>query len=1032
MEGSCVVQEVRYRRVRSDDGPRLLDFWLNLSPQSKRTYAPFMERSGQLVLWEQAAKRYAQGPDIGIVAVASGDRIVGLGVVDRITDTERLPNFGLGVDDRYHRLGIGSHLMAMVLQEADKLGPQQLSLVVVSYNAPAQHLYRKFGFRVTGAPRRGEDGLTYLYMVRIRPDLDGGTDMEKTATQASRDWVVHIVPGSHFDLGWCGSPAECLAYGDEIIRSAIDAIVGDWPGYRFTVEYSLFAEHFLASYPEYLGTVRALVEAGRLEIGASVTGMMEQVLDGELTLRSVVYAQEWAEKTLGRRLSTAQHTDLSGYTLQIPQILARSGVSYLSYSRFHPPIRLHWWQAPDGSRVLAANHPHMYGWGLVLRRGEGEAKVPGQLASMGACWPVDDILMIDEMDCLMGDPQIVEKAAQLQGKGIARFELSTISQFFAAVKDAELPIYQGEAPYAIYSIHAGSPDTYLEARLAENRLASAEKLSTLRELAGMGCYPFSALRRGWEGLFYPQDHNVGGCHGKLNAEARRVKALSSRLAADEVLQEGMTELITHIRYARSGDQVPVVVYNPLSWPRTDVVRTYLEVDGRDRKGLHAVALDGELVPCQVLHAENAGDHERVDHKARNRSWLDVQFLARDVPAMGYRVYYFSTLEENGTGTVWRQPPHGAIEGRRFALTLGEDGTVHSLVWKEQGIDLVGEGKHEFNEIVVREDLRQEIEVAHEAEVSQGRLDSAEEKLNFTGKEWRSHLRVQRIEEGPLHTRVLLAGVILDAPVEQEIILFNDLARVDLLTRLHWQGARHALVSVAYPFNVPGGQLTYEVPFGAVRMGQDELPGGYESPNRFVQKWIDLSNERYGVTFATRCGDHHLEGQTISPIVLRSTYTEAEMDFWYENKGSFEFGFSIYPHQGGWQENRTYRRGWEYNNPLLAGTLCTCRPFDTVQGRATLPEALSLCEVTGENVVVTSMGKAREDGKEYALRLFEVEGLAQEIGCRFCFPVRKAWRTNLLGDHLEELPITDGAVRLKVSPYEICQINVEFQDQPRKG
>ena len=1024
MRRSNAAIAVQYRRVEPDDGPKLHEFWLSMSPQSKRTYCPYGPNSWLLQPWVESAERYALGPDFGLVATAPDGAVVGLGVVDRLADTERLPNFGLGVDDRYQGQGIGSRLMRLVLQEADSLGPPRLSLTVVNYNAPAQHLYKKLGFRVTGPLRHGEDGLTYLYMVRLRPGSGGESDVDETELP-HRDWTVHVVPGSHFDLGWVAAPAECLTYGDEIIRSAIDAILGAQPGYRFTVEYSLFADHFLASYPEYLDRARELVAADKLEVCASVTGMMEQVLDGEAALRCVTYSQEWAERVLGRRLRAAQHSDLSGYTLQFPQILARSGVSYLAYSRFHPPIRLHWWQAPDGSRVLAANHPHHYGWGLTLRRGQGESKLPDQLASMDACWPVDDILMADEMDCLIGDPQIVEQAAQLQAIGIARFRMGTISQFFVAVEKADLPTYQGEAPYAIYSIHAANPATYREARLAENRLATGEKLSTLRELAGMGRYPYATLHRAWEDLFYPQDHNVGGRHGKLNAEVRQTRALSARVAADQVLQEGLTQLITHIPYSRRGEAVPVVVYNPLSWPRTDLVRTYLEVDGRGKNGLRAIDTEGKPIACQVLHAESSGDHERVDHARERRSWLDVELLATDVPPLGYRVYYLFPQEDGTASTRWQEPPHGAIEAAHFSLTLGEDGTLHSLVWKERGLDLVGRGEHEFNELVALEDLRYEVEVAHEAEVAGGSLGGDERKLNFTGKEWRSHLRVQRIEQGPVHTKVILEGTILDAPVVQEIILYDALARVDFVTRIDWRGTRHTQVRLAYPFNVPGGSMTYEVPFGAVRLGEDELPGSYDGPNRFVQKWIDLSNQDYGLTFSTRSGDHSLEGETISPIVLRSTYTEAEMDFWYENKGTFEFAFSVQPHQGGWKEGHTYRQGWAYNNPLLAASLCTCPPIDTIAGRAHLPEELSLCRVAGDNVVLTSISKQARGSSEYALRLFEMEGREGEIACRFCFPLRRVWRTNLLGDHLGELAVADSEVRLTVSPYEICQLVVEF-------
>ena len=38
-------------------------------------------------------------------------------------------------------------------------------------------------------------------------------------------WQFFIVPGSHFDYGWCASIAECLSYGDLIIKTALDAML---------------------------------------------------------------------------------------------------------------------------------------------------------------------------------------------------------------------------------------------------------------------------------------------------------------------------------------------------------------------------------------------------------------------------------------------------------------------------------------------------------------------------------------------------------------------------------------------------------------------------------------------------------------------------------------------------------------------------------------------------------------------------------------------------------------------------------------
>src|SRR5579883_457248 len=75
-----------------------------------------------------------------------------------------------------------------------------------------------------------------------------------------RRWELWIVPGAHFDLGWCASIGETLAYGSDLIRRAIDTILGPHPEYRFTIEYALFLKHFLARYPHYRPAVLRLLD----------------------------------------------------------------------------------------------------------------------------------------------------------------------------------------------------------------------------------------------------------------------------------------------------------------------------------------------------------------------------------------------------------------------------------------------------------------------------------------------------------------------------------------------------------------------------------------------------------------------------------------------------------------------------------------------------------------------------------------------------------------------------------------------------
>ena len=97
---------------------------------------------------------------------------------------------------------------------------------------------------------------------------------------------------------------------------------------------------------------------------------------------------------------------------------------------------------------------------------------------------------------------------------------------------------------------------------------------------------------------------------------------------------------------------------------------------------------------------------------------------------------------------------------------------------------------------------------------------------FTGREWRASdgpTQVQWVERGPIWTTVCLRSHVLEAPIVQEIRLHNHEPRVDLTTTIDWNGSKNTQVRLALPYNVPGGEVTYEVPYGNVVFGKGEVP-----------------------------------------------------------------------------------------------------------------------------------------------------------------------------------------------------------------
>jgi len=91
---------------------------------------------------------------LGLVAVLDG-RIVGSIGLQRLAGRRaHSGTLGMGVHDDFQGRGIGTALMAAVVEAADRwLAIKRLQLTVYADNAPAIALYRKFGFEVEGTHR---------------------------------------------------------------------------------------------------------------------------------------------------------------------------------------------------------------------------------------------------------------------------------------------------------------------------------------------------------------------------------------------------------------------------------------------------------------------------------------------------------------------------------------------------------------------------------------------------------------------------------------------------------------------------------------------------------------------------------------------------------------------------------------------------------------------------------------------------------------------------------------------------------------
>jgi len=155
--------QTEIRHLRPDDCERVLRYFAALGPGSKTTFAPHP-------FDEEHARRMCETSDgarnVRLVAVEDGE-IVGYCYFEG--RDPGYPTVGLGVADHAQDRGLGQRLMAVLIEEARRLGKPGLELTVWKTNPRAQRVYLKAGYRFTGeTPNRVE------YTMRLDfTDLDG-------------------------------------------------------------------------------------------------------------------------------------------------------------------------------------------------------------------------------------------------------------------------------------------------------------------------------------------------------------------------------------------------------------------------------------------------------------------------------------------------------------------------------------------------------------------------------------------------------------------------------------------------------------------------------------------------------------------------------------------------------------------------------------------------------------------------------------------------------------------------------------------
>jgi alpha-mannosidase len=345
-----------------------------------------------------------------------------------------------------------------------------------------------------------------------------------------------------------------------------------------------------------------------------------------------------------------------------------------------------------------------------------------------------------------------------------------------------------------------------------------------------------AIDEAWEPVLFNETHDLtsGVMVDKVYDDS--MQRYAQARAMTEKLIKGSLEIIES-KIDTAGSGVPVIVFNMLGWPRSDVAE--VEVPFAEAGVRQVTLFDSEAKPVPLQFLKVLRNEDGGIRQAR------IALITRDVPAMGYAVYH---VVANAPTTAKEAPAQAhnrmrddfaSIENEFYKATFNLwTGEMTSLFLKEDNWEaLSGPGN-----IVAREYDGGDFWELY-GTLNGGRFTAMKKEIpapRAAYTQWSSDFvrGSGSTNEGAVFSEFRIRHALGKNHFATRVRLYRGLRRIDISTELvnEEELVRYRAV---FPANVQNGTLMEEIPFGAI-----ERPQKREFP---AQNWMDYSDGAHGLT-----------------------------------------------------------------------------------------------------------------------------------------------------------------------------------------
>jgi alpha-mannosidase len=898
-----------------------------------------------------------------------------------------------------------------------------------------------------------------------------------------------LVSHTHWDRAWYVPYQEFRVRLVRLVDRLLDLLNAnpDFGVFMLDGQTSVL-EDYLEVRPQRAAELQAFCRAGRIQIGPWYILADEFLSSPEALIRNLMWGHRMGVP-YGGVMQAGYVPDGFGHIAQLPQILRGFGIDSAFFWRGMGTEgdRLgtdFTWVAPDGSSVTAVLMP--YGYHNVSNLGYGihwgdtsqmsfnpdlaQQQIDSAIERLKPWAHTPALLLMNGIDHAEPEPRLPQILARAnQELADSTLTQGTLLDHLHRLRaaGADLPSFTGEFRWGRYSeVLQGVYSTRIYLKQANQRVETlleryVEPLSAFAWLSGASVSSGTddLIWLAWRTLIQSQAHD--DLYGSGVDQTHRETLYRIEQAGqigEALLRSAQRSLALQVDCNRQPG-MPLLVFNPLNWPRREMVIGEVAFDFDDpiQTGFVVVDSDGRRVPHQVL--ADLGEQVWMEVFKANRKRVLRIAIQVEAPACGYRVYF---LQPAPPVEIQAASPFLSASNEYHHLEITADGTLE--IEDRQGGGRYT-GLHYFEDV---EDAGDEYSYAP---------CPHSQTISTRG----GPARIELLRSGPLvttfrieHNLPLPVGLTPDrqersheivmTTIASEISLYAGQPGVYIVTEVDNHSRDHKL-SVVFPTGLRPAEARVDESFAVVGRPIDlpEAQDWVEDPTPLMHQrsFTDLSEQGAGRGLAVlNRGLPSVEvrpaedGASIVLPLLRSVGWLSRADLTTRRViagplvetpeaqclGRHRFEYAILPHAGGWQA--VFPAAYGYVAPLLLTRADTHEGLDLREmnlpgddpakvsavpwrREGPLPGSLSFLQLEPHELVLSAVRRTA-DGLGLLVRACNLGGGPLTARLTSWRTLAQAWRTNLNEERISPLAVqARRLVEFPVRPGEVFTVEFRF-------